>query len=195
MRAILERVTQDDALEARWLNTVSMMEHIGARKISRTVAASHPSVEVLEHLADETRHALAFKQLACTLQGDGGEPDYLCPAAAVTYFKHLDEAASGWIAARAGQRDMWGSYLLVTTLIERRAMRLYPLYKSLTRHEVVRDEVQRVILEEANHRKVLESRALAHVRALGVEDLSECVAMEEALMEGFARAVRQELAM
>ena len=35
LRQVSERVVSDNALHAKWLNSLSMMENTGARKISR----------------------------------------------------------------------------------------------------------------------------------------------------------------
>lgn len=64
IKSALRKIIADERVEARWLNTISYLEYVGARKIFRSVATSHPSVSVLDHLADETRHAAAFKVLA-----------------------------------------------------------------------------------------------------------------------------------
>ncbi len=157
---VLRRICEDRALEARWLNTVSLMEFVGARKISRTVADRHPSREVLQHLADETRHALAFKQLACDVAG-GEVTEYLCPEAAATYFQTLDRALAEWARALLGRDDVQLNYLLTTTMIELRAMQIYPMLKAASKHPNVREELGRVVVEEQSHRREIEERCEA----------------------------------
>lgn len=41
---------------------------------------------------------------------------------------------------------------------ERRAMKLYPLYKKVTHNKDVQDELDKIILEETNHRIPLEKQ-------------------------------------
>lgn len=196
MRQILEAIVTDRAIEARWLNTISMLEFIGARKISRTVAARHPDARTLEHLTDETRHAHAFKQLADWLTPGEACQEYLCAEEAISYFQRLDQSLSAWLRDELGVEDQVASYLMTTTLIERRAMRLYPLYRSITPHERVQDELQRVILEEANHRKALEEDARALIAARGFQaGLTPCVDLEEQLLGEFEGALRARLAL
>ena len=52
---------------ARFLNTLSLMEHIGSRKIMVSQTCGPLGREVLKHLAEETRHAFFFKKAAETL--------------------------------------------------------------------------------------------------------------------------------
>src|SRR5262249_7814260 len=129
IRALLERVTASVELEARWLQTLSLLEYIGARKIGRTAAAHHPPGEVLSHWADETRHAAVFQALALE-RGRGAPLSYLCGEGAKAYFAELDSALTQWTTRWAGAEDPVSNYLLVTTAIERRAMALYPIYRA-----------------------------------------------------------------
>lgn len=187
LRKVLERIALDPAVESRWLNTVSLLEFVGARKISRTVADRHPSLEVLEHLADETRHALAFKRLAVEVGGED-VADYLCPREAGAYFQGLDRALSAWAAKPDGQADEWLSYLLTTTMIERRAMQLYPLYRAISGHPAVREELRRVIAEEQSHRVEIEKQC---VEALAGRGLEEPAAIEARLFAVLLDALEQ----
>lgn len=180
MRAFLEAIVTTPSLEAKWLNTLSLLEFVGARKISRTVARTHPSLEILEHLNDETGHAVIFKRLAGSLDETS---DYLGQEAALTYFKALDHGASAWLKQRLGQEDIHANYLLVTTLIEKRAMRLYPLYRSITPHEQIQEQLRRVIIEEAEHRRTIEDALMSHLASLGIQDIEECLELEQALFE------------
>ncbi len=180
IQAVLKQIAAEPALEARWLNTVSLLEFIGARKISRTVADRHPTREVLEHLADETRHALAFKRLACELAG-GEISEYLCPQEAATWFQTLDRELAAWASQVLGREDVKLNYLLTTTLIEQRAMLLYPLYKAATRQASVRTELGRVVTEEQSHRIAIEETCKQRLAEAGVADLSAPKAIEEQL--------------
>lgn len=193
IQQVLKRLAADTEREARWLNTVSLLEFIGARKISRTVADRHPTLEVLQHLADETRHALAFKKLACEVAGKEVE-GYLCPQAAGTYFQTLDRALAAWAAKATGAEDTYLSYLLTTTLIEQRAMQIYPLYKAATRNPVVREELGRVVVEEQSHRRSIEDLCVETLGARGL-DLAEPKAIEAGLFEGLLAALEAEVGM
>ncbi|NTX63158.1 hypothetical protein HUA74_21135 [Myxococcus sp. CA051A] len=196
IQAVLRQLAQAPELEARWLHTLSLMEFIGARKISRTVADRHPSLEVLGHLSDETRHAFAFKRLSAEVAG-GEITTFLCPEAAGRYFQGLDHELATWATAHTGQPDVYLHYLLTTTAIERRAMVLYPLYKAASRNTSVREELGRVVTEEQSHRRTIEDACVARLTAVGAS-LEEALALEERLFGAFLAelepAVERELA-
>lgn len=190
IQTVLKQIAAEPALEARWLNTLSLLEFIGARKISRTVADRHPSLEVLGHLADETRHALAFKRLACEVAG-AEVSEYLCPQEAVTWFQTLDRELATWTRQAVGREDVRLNYLLTTTLVERRAMVLYPLYKAATRQAAVRAELAKVVTEEQSHRCDIEETCLRLLAQAGAPDLSAPKALEERLFDRFLTALER----
>lgn len=192
IKAVLRTVTSDSRLEARWLNTLSYLEYVGARKISRSVAASHPHLDVLDHLADETRHATAFKRLASELVG--GEPgDYLCRNAAGTYFHKLDGELSAWTTELVGREHPALNYLLVTSMVERRAMMMYPLYRSASEHDFVREELQTIVREEQEHRTRIEQDCVRLLTEWNISSLSAAEAVESAYFGEFWSALEIEL--
>ncbi len=188
MKDFLKEITRTPEQEARWLNTLSLLEFIGAQKISKTVCQSHPSVEVLEHQADESRHAFIFKKLSLSLSK---APDYLCHDAAVTYFQILDQKLSQWITQTTGNQNTYQNYLIVTCLIERRAMKLYPLYRSVTSHDWIRDELQKIILEEANHREIIEAKVKEILFHHHPNNLAACEEIEDSLFREFASSLQR----
>lgn len=192
MKDLLERIVAKPHFEARWLNTLSLLEYIGARKIGKTFAKMHPSLEVLEHHADETRHAYAFKRLSAVISG-GEDLGYLCPEEAIAYFQTLDKTLSDWVTKLTMKIDTRQNYLLVTSVIERRALKLYPLYRKVTRNGFIRDELKRVIEEEAGHRRTIEEECLKLLNTNDVPDFEECDKIEEMLFVKFEKAVEKAL--
>lgn len=193
MKEILEKIAAKPSLEARWLNTLSLLEYIGARKIGKTFSKVHPSIEILEHHADETRHAFAFKRLSAIVSG-GEDLGYLCPDEAIDYFQTLDKTLSDWITKLTSHSDPNQNYLIVTAVIERRAMKLYPVYRRITRNGFIRDELKRVVEEEASHRRSIEEGCLKIMNRNDVPDFEECDRMEEELFVRFQQAVEKAIA-
>ena len=191
-REILEKIVINPALEARWLNTLSLLEYIGARKIGKTFTKVHPALEVLEHHADETRHAYVFKRLSAIV-ADGKDLGYLCGDEAVTYFQSLDKKLSDWISKLTGRIDGIQNYLVVTAVIERRAMKIYPYYRKITRNGFVRDELKQVIDDESSHRRRIESQCLKILNPSDVPDFQECDAFEEEIYRHFERSIEKEI--
>jgi rubrerythrin len=192
LQAVLRQIAESPELEARWLHTVSLMEFIGARKISRTVADRHPSLDVLNHLADETRHACAFKRLSAEVAG-GEISEFLCAEAAGRYFQALDHELATWATSLTGTADVYLHYLLTTTTIERRAMVLYPLYKAATRRPNVREELGRVVVEEQSHRRAIEDACVAQLQGAGGA-LETALAVEERLFAAFLGEIEKAIA-
>ena len=64
VRARLELFCADPTQHARFLNMLSLMEHIGSRKIMATQSNAALANDTLKHLAEEARHAYFFKRAA-----------------------------------------------------------------------------------------------------------------------------------
>ncbi len=193
MKEFLERIVRNPAQEARWLNTLSLLEYIGARKIGKTFSKYHPSIDILEHHADETRHAYAFKRLSIIL-AEGADLGYLCSEAAIDYFQTLDKKLTEWILRVTQRIDTFQNYLIVTAVIERRAMKLYPLYRKMTMNGLVREELKRVIEEESSHKRSIEEECLKLLNRNDVPDFQECDHIEEGLFAAFSSSLTQAVA-
>ena len=196
IKETLQAICSDRRTEAQWLNTLSLLEFTGAQKISKTVASSHPDrAVVLDHLADEARHAYAFKRLyEIVTEGiDSGDPGYLCLEAAGRYFARLDERATEWMTELAGEQNMEECYLLVTTLVERRAMDMYPLYRAATDIDEVADELQQIVVEEQDHRVAIEENCKELLAGYGVDSLDPVDAIEAELFDELWTAISAEV--
>lgn len=187
LKNVLEEITSARVLEAEFLHTLALLEFIGARKISRTMGERFPFLDVLDHLADETRHAAALKRLAVDVFG--GEPGYLAAEAAKAYFYRLDREMAAWVEDLVGKSDVELTYFLVTTMIERRAMILYPLYRRVTATQSVRDELRAIIVEEQGHRVAIEAACMSRLQAHGVTSFAAPEAVEQAFFAQFLDAL------
>ena len=59
---LLPLIINDAQLHARWLNTLSLMENTGARKISACEDPETVTYIILKHAAEEHRHAFYLKK-------------------------------------------------------------------------------------------------------------------------------------
>lgn len=115
---------------ARFLNTLSLMEHIGSRKIMVSQTGTALGRETLKHLAEETRHAFFFKKAAETLAGrplEYDDAETIRPASAKMYFGRLD---AGIAAVVGPDADGEVPYLWVSLIIELRAIWTYRMYQA-----------------------------------------------------------------
>lgn len=143
----------------RFLNMLSLMEHIGSRKIMLSQMSGLLDVETLKHLAEETRHAFFFKHHAERLAGrplDGYHRDEtLCREAAAMYIGRLDAEVKRNIAAPSFSETL---YKWVSLIIELRANWVYGLYQE----ELVKAgnsvSLKGVIAEEVQHLDAMASQ-------------------------------------
>ena len=192
MKEILQSIIKNPKTEARWLNTISLLEHIGARKISKTVGEKHPSLSVLNHFADESKHAFLFKKMSLAL--DPACKTYLCAEEAVSYFQGMDQEISRWLLKIFGKENVYASYLWTTTVIERRAMMLYPAYERITKNKVVQQNLLEIIEDEKTHRGPIEDEAIRLLKKQGIDDpLKEALSIENSFFEKFEEALREQI--
>jgi hypothetical protein len=148
---------------ARFLNTLSMMEHIGSRKIMVSQSEGPLGREILKHLAEETRHAFFFKKAAETLARRTLEYDTaetLCPASARMYFGRLDAC----IAQSLGPDvDVEVPYLYVSLTVELRAIWTYRLYQEALAAHSGNLSLKSILAEEELHL----TQMLKRLQALG----------------------------
>lgn len=111
---------------AKFINTLSMLEYMGARKIVKSQRSSVLSLELLSHISEEIRHAEVLKKL--TLKMSAGKLDsysdehLLCGNEARIYIQSVDRSAE----LLFGAKNPWLNYLYTTFLLEERANVIYP---------------------------------------------------------------------
>ena len=66
---LLSAIINDNQLHARWLNTLSLMENTGARKISASEDPETVTYIILKHAAEEHRHAFYLKKQIEKMKG------------------------------------------------------------------------------------------------------------------------------
>ena len=145
-------------MHAKFLNTLSLQENIGARKISASETLETTSCMVLKHAAEEHRHAFYLKkQMERLIPGECPtyRPDYLlAPFSSKYYLNKLDLETSRYLRNTLflkGAELKFAAYLLVTYAIELRADLLYSIYQKVLHMEGSRVSVRSIILEEQGH--------------------------------------------
>ncbi len=155
---ITERIVQSDEMHSKWLNSLSMMENTGARKISRYEDPIYTNIIVLKHAAEEARHAYYLKKQIEKLKADAC-PDYsyaylLAPVESYHYLRMLDVEACRYLKNKMGLEGRalkHGAYLLVTYSIEVRADMLYGIYQDTLSRHGSKVNVKSIIAEEEGH--------------------------------------------
>lgn len=158
LRNIIDTIVPSDELHGKWLNSLSMMENTGARKISRFEHPVLTDIVVLKHAAEEARHAYYLKKQISKLP-DVDCPDYsypylLAPVESHHYLNMLDVEACRYLKQNMGLEGRalkHGAYLLVTYSIEVRADMLYGIYQEALTRYGSKVNVKSIILEEEGH--------------------------------------------
>jgi hypothetical protein len=184
-RAFLNQVVANDNLHGRFLNTLSLLEHIGSRKIMLSHANTPPGKDVLKHMAEEARHAYFFCNKA---EGFLKEPvnDYsdtntLCSGAAKMYFGRLDSAIEQHIS---GSNKNTACYLWVSLIIELRAHWAYHIYQDVLQAHGKAFSLKSLIAEENMHLAEMFENVCA-VDDTAHDNIAVLSAKEHALFESF----------
>ena len=168
------RAVMDEArLHSLWLNTLSFLEYIGARKIAKALPQEAFNERLLEHFSEEARHSLYFKNLARIARRGGGgatsgekktqaafdsetagggwnpgfkEEELLSGRAAREYFQSLDNKAKA-----LSEGDIFLNYLLSSCAVERRAVSVYSIYNRLLKEKQFSFNLDPVLKDEKKH--------------------------------------------
>jgi len=199
LKEIVATVVADDALHARWLNSLSIMENSGARKIAGYEDPVRVDLTVLKHAAEEFRHAYYLKKLIGKL-GGAHCPDYadahlLAPAATRQLLGRLDVAICRMLKDTPGipaEKLKHGAYVLVTYAIETRADTLYGTYQEALTAAGSRVNVKSIIAEEEGHLEEM-TRMLEDFHPQWRELAEKAVAIERRLFGEWQAEVGKEL--
>ena len=158
LKQLFAEIVADNTLHARWLNTLSLMENTGARKISASEHKTDVSLLILKHAAEEHRHAYYLKKQIAKLD-PALCPTYadaylLAPAESRYYLNVLDVQVCKYLKSvlnLSGFDLKFAAYLLVTYAIEVRADALYPIYQEALEAAGCKVNVKSIIIEEEGH--------------------------------------------
>lgn len=171
VRAFLTRLVNDPPAHARFLNMLSMLEHMGSRKImvSQMDKGETLDQDVLQHLAEEARHAYFFKRHAERVNGAAMpgwvDANTMTRVPALMYFGRMDAGISKRLGAfppstppaSGGEEDCVAGfrgvepYYWVSLIIELRACWLYAIYDEIVEEAGVHLPLKGLIAEEDGH--------------------------------------------
>jgi hypothetical protein len=198
--AFLDQVVTNSKLHSRWLNTLSYLENVGARLISRYQDPVTTDLVVLKHAAEEFRHAYYLKKMIDRVE-PGACPDYsidtlLAGNVTRNYLLQLNIKVSRMLK-REGIQDLHkikkGAYLLVTYAIEVRADVLYGAYQASLTKNGSRVNVKSIIAEEEGH--LAEMQQLLHTYDTNSAQWAEkACTMETQLHQDWLAQVQKNIA-
>ncbi|WP_345947911.1 hypothetical protein ABDD95_13745 [Mucilaginibacter sp. PAMB04274] len=192
-------IVNNDALHARWLNTLSLMENTGARKISASEDPATVTYIILKHAAEEHRHAFYLKKQIEKIESEKlptYAPNYLLAAThSKRYLNQLDIDVCRYLKqalSLTGKELRFAAYLLVTYAIEVRADELYPVYQDALTEAGSKVNVKSIILEEEGHLEEM----INQLQQFSVDwqiHANKAVAIETALFENWVSEVKAEI--
>jgi len=196
---VINRIVDDRELHAKWLNTLSLMENTGARKISACEDKTDVTLIILKHAAEEHRHAYYLKKQIDKLEGSLC-PTYsnhylLAPKASRFYLNMLDVAVCRYLKEELsleGKDLRFAAYLLVTYAIEVRADELYPIYQSSLDNAGSKVNVKSIIAEEEGHLEEMINQ-LKQFSPDWEKHAEEAVAIETGLFNQWTVALDKEV--
>ncbi len=148
---VLSELVKHNDLHGMFLNTISLMEYMGARKIVKSQLEKNVDAEVLAHMTEEIRHAQIFKKMALKLSNKKlktyADEHLLAGGAGRAYIQSVDQS----IAAALNGENSYFNYLLSTLLIEERANEIYPYYEKLLEPLGFGGYIRGILREEENH--------------------------------------------
>ncbi|MES2617737.1 MAG: hypothetical protein V4613_07660 [Bacteroidota bacterium] len=200
MEHLFTTIVNNNALHSKWLNTLSMMENAGAKKIKN---CEHPVLVneiILKHSAEEARHAYYLKKQISKLQNESCptyEKKYLmAPDQSYFYLHALDVQVCRYLKNNYGYKGddlKYAAYLLVTYAIEVRADDLYPKYQAVLTAHGCKVNVKTIIAEEENH--LHEMKQQLEVFSPNWHQLCEdALQLETALYNDWIKALEKEVA-
>ena len=146
-QSLLGAIIHDGALHADFLNTLSMLEHMGSHKIMATQHGPMIDQATLKHLAEEARHAFFFKRQA-EREAPSGAAGLMAPSAARGYFQRLEAEILRDLPAQAPART---AYLTMSLTVEFRAIWAYRLYQEVLTRAGSAMSLKSLLAEESGH--------------------------------------------
>ena len=150
VRDFLTAIVREPQRHALFMNMLSMLEHIGSRKLMLSQMDKHDTLDqdMLQHLSEEARHAYFFKRHAERIAGKAlpgwTDENTMCRVPALMYFGRMDAGISKAVAPAE-------SYPWVSLIIELRACWLYRIYNEAIEEAGIHLPLKSLIAEEDHH--------------------------------------------
>jgi hypothetical protein len=189
-RALLVFVIANPRRHARLINTLSLLEHMGSRKIMATQHSAGIDQATLKHVAEEAHHAYFMKRQA---EKTAERPleytadELLAPAAARMYFQRLE---SSMVRSLGTQDSTRAVYLYMSLIVEFRALWFYEIYQQALQQAKHALSLKRVLGEERAHLIEMGERLEAIGDRSGIHT-AEFLTVEKLLFGRLLRSLEQ----
>ena len=146
---LLEKISSDDSLHARFLNTLSYLEYIGTRKMLKSLPSSILDKTLLDHINEESKHSLILKSLAQKMAKKSmgfTEKEMIAGESAKNYFREIDH-----FSLKFSFDNPILNYLYTTYAVEQRALVFYSLYNDLLKKKAFSFSLSSILNDELKH--------------------------------------------
>lgn len=174
---------------SHFIALLSELETIGAHKIDCSITEYGFGEPERLHYAEESGHAVLLRKI---LQ----KKEWVIEERALSdiremahdYFQPLDHGTSDHLSGLLGGTNPHLCYLLVSYLIECRAMEVYTDFERLCDDDIIQSMIRKVINDEALHLEAMRAQVYKTFTALGHDfHKEEFAALEERLYENLQR--------
>ena len=182
----LEKVLDDQNLHAKFLNTLSFLEYIGARKIFKGRDEKSVDFETLMHMSEEVRHALFFKRLSiktCSKKRGYNKEGVFCFEITRCYIGKLDKYCEKLVK----KNDCYG---LVSYIIEQRAISFYRHYSCELEKQKQGFSLKSLLIEEERHLNEMKEKISCNISP---NIIQKALNFEGKLFDEFVGALEKEI--
>jgi hypothetical protein len=189
------QLLENPEIHARFVNTLSMLEYMGARKILKSQPEPGITAQILAHAAEEIRHAQGFKKIALKMSAGKlnsyADEHLYCGPEARRYFQSLDHGAAEIMNSPrykdAKGDTLWKNYLITTLLIEERANSVYPVYETTLSRAGFPGVLSGIVREEILHLEEMQD----HLKDqdISADHLKQLKQLEESAFSEFLNAL------
>jgi rubrerythrin len=184
-RILLHKIVQNREWHARFLNTLSLMELCGAQRLARAMLSCPQRTFLLEHVAEEYRHAYFLRRLANKVAerdlATFDEENVFCHKQSSSYIKSVDRRICISIKHHAISFITNIAYLLTTLVIEQRALPFYTLYQQVIEEHRIPISLKSLITEEEHHLSEINQEITD--TDLPTDLVNDCLANEKILFD------------
>jgi hypothetical protein len=193
---LLWQIVTNKSLHARFLNTLSLMEFCGAQRISTAIPYLTADSFLLEHVAEEYRHAYFLRRLANKFLNaqinSFDKKTVFCISKSKNYIRHIDFKIYRLLRDEHSlnpSRHL--CYLLSTYVIEHRALPFYNYYQSVLDRCGMPINVKSIISEESKHLEKM-SREISNLSLASIT-LRQCFKIENQCFSNWVKNIAEEI--
>ena len=156
IKSLLDKIVCDPKLHASWLESLSYLENCGAHKLMHYQDPESVDLLLLQHTAEETRHAFFFKAKAQRVDSLSSKRGKLLNRRTKRYLDLLELRIAREYRPKNPEIKRI-CYLLTSLVIEERATQLYTLYNEVLKKNNAIFNLDSILREEESHLRLMQN--------------------------------------